>query len=113
MAARSRALERYAFVLTGDRQRAEDLVQNALLRVYRQWNRVSALEHRDASVRSARPGEPLLVTGHLENGTAVSHSTVDGGPGPSYVDVPVPGCWVFDLKWGTHRDVIALPYAAG
>lgn len=51
VAARSRALERYAFVLTGDRQRAEDLVQNALLRLYRQWNRVSALEHPDAYVR--------------------------------------------------------------
>ncbi len=51
VAAHGRALERYAFVLTGDRQRAEDLVQSALLRVYRHWNRLSTLEHPDAYVR--------------------------------------------------------------
>lgn len=51
VAARGRALERYAFVLTGDRERAEDLVQNALLRVYRHWNRVAAMEQPDAYVR--------------------------------------------------------------
>jgi hypothetical protein len=61
----------------------------------------------------AAPGEALHIVGRLEGGTAVSQTSVDGGPGPSYVDVPVPGCWVFQLSWGTHRDVIALPYAAG
>jgi hypothetical protein len=61
----------------------------------------------------AGPGEPLVITGRLEGGSAVSTTSVDGGPGPSYVDVPKPGCWVFQLSWGSHRDVIALPYAAG
>lgn len=51
VAARGPALERYAYVLTGDRHRAEDLVQNALLKVYRQWHRISGLEHPDAYVR--------------------------------------------------------------
>jgi RNA polymerase sigma-70 factor (sigma-E family) len=51
VAVRGPALERFAFVLTGDRQRAEDLVQNTLLRVYRHWGRVSAMEHPDGYVR--------------------------------------------------------------
>ena len=51
VAAKGPAMERYAFVLTGDRQRAEDLVQNTLLRVYRQWGRLSEMEHPDAYVR--------------------------------------------------------------
>lgn len=51
VADRGPALERYAFVLTGDRQRAEDLVQNTLLRVYRHWGRLSTMEHPDAYVR--------------------------------------------------------------
>jgi hypothetical protein len=61
----------------------------------------------------AAPGESLVLTGNLEGGSALSQTSVDGGPGPSYVDVPAPGCWVFQLSWGTHRDVIALPYAVG
>lgn len=59
----------------------------------------------------APAGEPLLISGELEGGSAVSHTSVDGGPGPSYLDVPKPGCWVFQLSWGAHRDVIALTYA--
>jgi RNA polymerase sigma-70 factor (sigma-E family) len=39
-AARAGALLRYAHVLTGDRARAEDLVQDALAGVYRHWSRV-------------------------------------------------------------------------
>ena len=37
VAARSRALLRTAFALTGDHQRAEDLLQTALLKSYRRW----------------------------------------------------------------------------
>lgn len=51
VAVRGSALERYAFVLTGDRQRSEDLVQNTLLRVYRHWGRLSSMEYFDAYVR--------------------------------------------------------------
>ena len=46
-----RALERYAFVLTGDPAAAQDLVQTALMKAYRRWRRVSAVEHPDAYVR--------------------------------------------------------------
>ena len=60
VAARGRALERYAFVLTGDRQRSQDLVQIALVKAYRRWRRVAGTEHPDAYVRR------ILTTSFLD-----------------------------------------------
>lgn len=40
VAARQRALVRTAYLLTGDLHEAEDLVQAALVRTYRAWNRI-------------------------------------------------------------------------
>src|SRR3954467_3500321 len=60
VAARGRALERYAFVLTGDAQRSQDLVQIALLKAYRRWRRVTRAEHPDAYVRR------ILTTSYLD-----------------------------------------------
>ena len=60
MAARGRALERYAFVLTGDAQRAQDLVQTALVKAYRRWGRVGRTEHPDAYVRR------IVTTSYLD-----------------------------------------------
>jgi RNA polymerase sigma-70 factor (sigma-E family) len=42
VASRSSALLRTAFLLTGDRQLAEDLVQTALLKAARVWSRIEA-----------------------------------------------------------------------
>ena len=53
------ALLRTAFLLTGDRGRAEDLVQTALARAHRHWGRVQRADVPIASVRR------LLVTCHL------------------------------------------------
>jgi RNA polymerase sigma-70 factor (sigma-E family) len=60
VAARGRALERYAFVLTGDAQRAQDLVQTALVKAYRRWGRVARTEHPDAYVRR------IVTTSYLD-----------------------------------------------
>jgi RNA polymerase sigma-70 factor (sigma-E family) len=60
VAARGRALERYAFVLSGDAETAQDLVQTALLRAYRHWRRVAAAEHPDAYVRR------IVTTSYLD-----------------------------------------------
>jgi RNA polymerase sigma-70 factor (sigma-E family) len=56
--ARIGALLRYAHVLTGDRHRAEDLVQSALASSYRHWRRI---DHNDVEryVRKA------ILNGHL------------------------------------------------
>lgn len=42
---------RAAFLLTGDRDRAEDLLQSALERTYQHWQRVAAADNPDAYVR--------------------------------------------------------------
>lgn len=59
VAARLPALMRFAFVLCGDAHSAEDLVQTALMKAYRQWKRVCAADHPDAYVR------PIIVTSHI------------------------------------------------
>lgn len=51
VSAHGHALERYAYALTGDAGRAEDLVQTVLLGVYRHWSRVARVEHPEAYVR--------------------------------------------------------------
>jgi hypothetical protein len=38
------------------------------------------------------------------------HREVQGGPGPSYVDLPQAGCWHLKLRWGAQRDTIDLVY---
>ena len=57
--ARGPALARLAYALTGDRHRAEDLVQDTLERVCLRWRRVSAADQPDAYVRK------MLVNQHL------------------------------------------------
>ena len=49
--ARGAAWERYAYVLTGDRHQAQDLLQTVLLTAYRKWRRIAEVEHPDAYVR--------------------------------------------------------------
>ena len=43
--AHSASLFRTAYLMTGDFQRAEDLLQTTLVRVYQHWPRVEAMEH--------------------------------------------------------------------
>lgn len=50
VAASSRSLMRLAYLLTQDRHHAEDLVQSALLRAYRNWGRVGQVERPEAYV---------------------------------------------------------------
>lgn len=51
VAARSRSLLRTAFLLTGDHQLAEDLVQTALTKTYLAWGRISDKGAAEAYVR--------------------------------------------------------------
>lgn len=51
--ARSGALQRSAWLLTGDRHRAEDLVQTALMKCWRRWDRIADAGAIDAYVRRA------------------------------------------------------------
>ena len=51
--ARTPALLRSAYLLTGDQHLAEDLVQSALVRTHRAWSRVNALGNAEAYTRKA------------------------------------------------------------
>jgi RNA polymerase sigma-70 factor (sigma-E family) len=50
---RAAALLRTAYLLTGDRFLAEDLVQEVLVKAYRHWGRVIRLDYPDAYLRKA------------------------------------------------------------
>lgn len=51
VAARLGSLRRVAFLLCQDWQRADDLVQTTITRLYARWGRASEVEHTDAYVR--------------------------------------------------------------
>lgn len=57
-------------------------------------------------------GSPLRVTATLLDGSATATRVVDGGPGPSIIDLPEPGCWRFTLQWGENTDTLNLAYVA-
>jgi len=55
---------------------------------------------------------PMSIRATL-NGTRVFASRVlPNGSGPSYVDLPAPGCWTLNLSWAGHRDQVDLWYTA-
>ncbi|HYG94366.1 MAG TPA: SigE family RNA polymerase sigma factor [Nocardioides sp.] len=57
--ARTPALLRLAYLLSGDRHLAEDLVQEALAKAHRRWVTIAAADHPHAYVRR------IVVTQHL------------------------------------------------
>jgi hypothetical protein len=69
-------------------------------------------------VRLPRNGHSLSVSGHPSGSPdpAVKYTRPsDSGPGeiyPSTIDVPTPGCWRFELQWGSHMDRVELMYRA-
>lgn len=53
VAARGSAMLRHAYVLTGDRHLAEDLVQEVLAHLYRKWDKVVSASSPEAYVRTS------------------------------------------------------------
>lgn len=64
---RGAAWERYAFVLTGDAFRAEDLVQQALMKVYRHWTRITGDDRADGEHASDTTGLDAYVRRVMTN----------------------------------------------
>jgi RNA polymerase sigma-70 factor (sigma-E family) len=84
VSSRLAVLRRVAFLLCQDWQRADDLVQAAVTRLYVHWGRASAVEHTDGYVRAILVREFL---GEQRSGW-VRRVSLDGavpelaGPGP-------------------------------
>jgi hypothetical protein len=57
-------------------------------------------------------GSSLRITATLLDGSATATRVVDGGPGPSTIDLPKPGCWHLTLRWGDNSDTLNLAYQA-
>lgn len=61
---------------------------------------------KDASVPQ------FTITGQLEGSAPTTTVTLVVPAGPSIVDMPAPGCWHLDLKWGSTTDSINLRWQA-
>jgi len=61
VSARSPALLRTAYLLTGDRGHAEDLLQTALLKTFRHWDRIRHQDRPEAFVRKVMVNSQRMV----------------------------------------------------
>jgi len=75
VAARLTSLRRLAVVLCDDWQRADDLVQAALVKLYVHWGRVRAASHTDAYARAVLVREFI----HERRSTWVKRVSLGGG----------------------------------
>ena len=58
--------------------------------------------------------EPLRIDATHAGDGAHAHRRIAQGPGPSYLDLPGPGCWHLGLSWGVagrQKDSLDLTYA--
>jgi hypothetical protein len=58
-------------------------------------------------------GDTLVITARQDGAAGPVRREVAGGPGPSIIDMPGPGCWHFDLGWSRHTDAVELTYRPG
>lgn len=56
--------------------------------------------------------DPLVINATLAGSTRAATVSVPGGPGPSIIDLPAPGCWTLHLSWSGHTDELKLRYVA-
>jgi hypothetical protein len=75
------------------------------------WVASPALDDRSTDQDSAASGD-LKIDARLAGSTDMVHRQVTGGPGPSIIDMPHPGCWHLTLTWSNHTDTLDLRYEA-
>jgi hypothetical protein len=56
-------------------------------------------------------GDTLHISATRAGTSEKVERQVDGGPGPSIVDLPAPGCWHLSLRWSGHLDTMDLTYS--
>jgi hypothetical protein len=60
---------------------------------------------------SAAPGhDDLVIEARLDGTGEPVQRRISGGPGPSIVDLPKPGCWRLTLSWAGRTDEMDLEY---
>ncbi len=59
---------------------------------------------------STAPDPALHIRASLADGSTTVTRVVPGGPGPSTIDLPEPGCWHLRLRWEGRTDVLDLAY---
>lgn len=52
----------------------------------------------------------LVIEAKLDGSSVTETRSVSGGPGPSIIDLPQPGCWRLTLTWGDQTDTMDLVY---
>jgi hypothetical protein len=52
------------------------------------------------------------MSGYMPIGSPVRRK-VSGGPGPSIINLPSPGCWRLTLRWSGRADSLDLSYQRG
>jgi hypothetical protein len=55
-------------------------------------------------------GGPMTIRATLAGSTRAATVDLPNGPGPSYVDMPAPGCWTLHLSWDVYTDQLSLRY---
>jgi hypothetical protein len=73
------------------------------------WATPNAL-HAPALPDRANSSGPMTIRATLAGSTRTATVDLPNGPGPSYVDMPAPGCWTLHLSWGGHTDQLSLRY---
>jgi hypothetical protein len=59
------------------------------------------------------PQSPTDLKITARKGRTTVTRVVAGGPGPSGIDLPSPGCWHMTLRWAGTSDSLELRYAQG
>jgi hypothetical protein len=75
------------------------------------WTASPASDDRSTD-RDRSASADLKIDARLAGSTEVVHHDVPGGPGPSIIDMPRPGCWHLTLTWSNHTDTLDLRYEA-
>jgi len=57
-----------------------------------------------------RGNDALKIQARLNGSDLAATRSVGGGPCPSIIDLPAPGCWSLTLSWAGHQDRMSIPY---
>ena len=90
VAARGAALLRTAYLLTGDQQLSEDLVQTSLEKALRHWSKIKVAAATEGYVRQIMYRENVSMWRHLRARADRSRQPVVGPPGARHRDRPHP-----------------------